>query len=205
MDSMDIEKTIRSLKSRKFEVSHFSTAEDASDYLIGSIKDTTVGIGGSVTVDELNIYEKLLVSNKDVAWHWKDSSEDVLSRAAKASVYISSANALSETGELILIDGKGNRVSSVINGMNKTVYIVASTNKICPDLESAIFRARNVAAPQNVKRILPECAKNPCLKYGKCFDCRVEERICNAMLILMCKMNASIKYEVVLVDEPLGY
>ena len=115
-------------------------------------------------------------------------------------MFISSANAIAETGEIINIDGRGNRLAGQVYG-RKTVYIIAGTNKICPDFESAGFRARNTAAVQNCKRFP---AKTPCKIDDKCHDCRSPERVCNAMLVLWGPMMDMEKVEIVLIDEELG-
>lgn len=117
-----------------------------------------------------------------------------------APVFIAGANAISEDGQIVNIDGRGNRLAGLVFG-KKRVYIVAGTNKICPDFESAVYRARNTAAVQNGMRFP---SKIPCKIDGKCHDCRSPERICNAMLVLWGPMMDMQKIEVVLIDESLG-
>ena len=196
---MNVEKTIESLKGRRFDVSHFATKEEAADYLCGEIHDTEVGIGGCQTADEMGLYEKLSETNK-VHWHWKEQGWDVLEAENASPVFIAGANAISEDGQIVNIDGRGNRLAGLVFG-KKRVYIVAGTNKICPDFESAVYRARNTAAVENGKRF-PN--RIPCKLDGKCHDCRSPERICNAMLVLWGPMMDMQKVEVVLIDEPLG-
>ena len=197
---MDVEKTVRNLKSRGFEVSHFATANEACDYLTAAISDTTVGIGGSKTIDQLGLYDKLCAVGNEVFWHWKQPGYDTLIRENVSEVFISSANAIAETGEILNIDGRGNRLAGLAFG-KKRVYIVAGTNKICPDFDSALFRARNVAAVQNAQRFP---ASTPCKADGACHDCRSKERICNALLVLWGPMMDMESVEVVLIDEELG-
>ena len=197
---MDIEKTIKNLKARHFSVQHFASGEEACKYLLGEIKDTSVGIGGSKTVDQLGLYDKLVANGNEVFWHWREPGLETLDKENAAKVFISSANAIAETGEIINIDGRGNRLAGQVYG-RKTVYIVAGTNKICPDVESAVFRARNTAAVQNCKRFP---AKTPCKIDDKCHDCRSPERVCNAMLVLWGPMMDMGKVEIVLIDEELG-
>ena len=187
---MDIEKTIKNLKARHFSVQHFASGEEACKYLLGEIKNTSVGIGGSKIVDNGN----------EVFWHWREPGLETLDKENAAKVFISSANAIAETGEIINIDGRGNRLAGQVYG-RKTVYIIAGTNKICPDFESAVFRARNTAAVQNCKRFP---AKTPCKIDDKCHDCRSPERVCNAMLVLWGPMMDMEKVEIVLIDEELG-
>ena len=195
---MNVEKAIKNLELRGFKVKHFPDSAQAAAYLSGEIKDTTVGIGGSKTVDELGLYELLSESNT-VYWHWKVPGPETLKLANEAAVYISSANAISEDGEILSIDGNGNRLAGQVYG-KKRLYIVAGTNKLCPDFNSALYRARNVAAPQNAARFP---VNTPCKIDGKCHDCHMQGRICNALLVLWAPMNDT-DTEVILVDEELG-
>ncbi len=197
---MDIEKTINNLKARHFEVSHFATGEEACAYLTGEINNTTVGIGGCKTVQQLGLFDKLKDCGNEVYWHWVEPGMETLYKENAAEVFISSANAIAETGEIINIDGRGNRLAGMVFG-NKKVYIVAGTNKICPDFESAVYRARNTAAVSNVQRF---DVKTPCKLDGKCHDCRSTDRVCNAMLVMWGPMMGMEKFEIVLIDEELG-
>ena len=199
---MDLEKTIRALKGRGFEVSHFATKEEAADYLAGAIQNTTVGMGGSKTLDELGIYDRLTEHNT-VYWHWREPGIPTLDKALTAQTYLSSANAITEQGEIINIDGRGNRLAAMVYGPEKNVYIVAGTNKIAEDFDSGLYRARNTAAVQNMSRF---ANGQPCQgpKGGKCYDCRSAARGCNALLVLWGKMFDMAKLEVVLIDEELG-
>lgn len=197
---MDVEKTIKNLKARHFSVQHFAASEDACKYLLDEIKDTTVGIGGSKTVDQLGLFDKLTENGNEVFWHWRTPGFETLYKENSADVFISGANAISEDGQIINIDGRGNRLAGQVFG-KKTVYIIAGTNKICPDFESAVYRARNTAAVQNCKRFP---AKTPCKLDDKCHDCRSPERVCNAMLVLWGPMMDMEKVEIVLIDEELG-
>ena len=197
---MLVEKTIEQLKARHFDVSHFSTKEEAAAYLCGEIKNTTVGIGGCKTVDQMGLFELLQEQGNEVFWHWKTPGWDTYEKANAAEVYISSANAISQDGQIVNIDGRGNRLAGLVFG-KKRVYIVAGTNKIAPDFHTAVDRARNVAAVQNVKRFP---GKTPCLFDDKCHDCKSPDRKCNAMLILWGPLMDMQKIEVVLIDEALG-
>lgn len=195
---MDIQKTIKNMEARGFKVSFFAKGEEAAAYLCEQIRDTTVGIGGCKTADQLGLYEKLSERNT-VHWHWRTPGHETLIKENEAPVFISSANAITEDGQILNIDGRGNRLAGQCFGKKK-VYIVAGTNKICPDFESALYRARNVAAVENVKRFdMPV----PCKIDGKCHDCRVPQRACNALLVLWGPMM-EMETEIVLIDEELG-
>ena len=195
---MNLEKTIKNLKLRGFSVQHFATGADATAYLKEQVQNTSVGIGGSKTADQLGLYDALSESNT-VYWHWRVPGPETLDKANHAAVYITGANAMSEGGEILNIDGRGNRLAGQVFG-NKKVYIVAGTNKICPDFESALYRARNVAAVQNCKRF-PN--KPPCQIDDRCHDCRSPQRICRALLVLWGPMM-DMETEVILIDEALG-
>ncbi len=195
---MNLEKTIKNLQLRGFTVQHFATGEEAAAYLCSQVKDTSVGIGGCKTADQLGLYEKLSEHNT-VYWHWRVPGPETLEQANHAAVYITSANAMTEGGELLNIDGRGNRLAGQVFG-NKKVYYVVGSNKICPDFESALYRARNVAAVENCKRF-PN--KPPCQIDGKCHDCRHPDRICRALLVIWAPMM-DMETEVILIDEELG-
>ncbi len=195
---MDIEKAIRNFKLRGFSVQHFAAGEEAAAYLCGQIRNTTVGIGGSKTADQLGLYEKLSEQNT-VFWHWRVPGPETLKKANAAAVYITGANAMTEDGEILNIDGRGNRLAGQVFG-SKKLYVVAGINKLCPDFSSALERARNVAAVENCKRF---AGKQPCQVDGKCHDCRSEDRICRALLVLWAPMM-DMEAEVILIDEELG-
>ena len=195
---MNLEKTIRNLEGRGFKVSHFASGAEAAEHIAAQVCGKTVGIGGSKTVEALGLYEKL-AENNTVYWHWKTPGRDTLKAAALADVYLSSANALSEDGEILNIDGTGNRVAGMLFGHEK-VYIVVGTNKIAPDYDAALYRARNTAAVQNCARL---GKKTPCQADGSCHDCRSPERICRALTVQWTPMNG-METEVVLIDGDFG-
>ena len=200
---MDAEKLQRSLRARGWDFKHFATGEEAADYLAGELSGASVGIGGCGTADAIGLYDKLKAVCPDVAWHWKE--EDQLAarmRAMTTDAYVCSANAIAETGEIVNIDGMGNRIAATTFG-HKRLYIVAGKNKVCPDLESAIHRARNVAAPLRARSM---GMNTPCTRGEelKCCDCSAADRVCCAMTILMHKMMGMDKCELILIDKDLG-
>ena len=196
---MNVEKAIKNFKLRGYTVKHFATGAEAAAYLNEQIDGTTVGIGGSMTVRELGLYETLS-SHNQVFWHWEEPGWETLHREVTAKVFLTSANAMTEGGEILNIDGRGNRLAGQIFGQKK-VYIVAGTNKLCPDFESALFRARNTAAVTNCKRF-PN--RPPCQIDDRCHDCRSPERICRALVVQWMPMM-DMESEIVLIDEDLGY
>jgi len=197
---MNIEKALKSLNNRGFKASFFESGSEAAAYICAQTKDTEVGMGGSKTSEALGLYELLSESNT-VYWHWKTPGLDTLKKANAAPVYITSANGISENGEIINIDGNGNRLAATGFAPGKKIYIVAGVNKLAPDFESALYRARNVAAVKNAERF----KKNtPCQIDGKCHDCNSPERICKGLLVLWTPMN-NCEVEVILINEELGY
>lgn len=201
---MNFERVISSLKQNGFEVSYFDTAADAADYLDSKIDGTTVGSGGSMTLAQMGLFERLS-SHNDVASHMFKSEgktyEQIRREERSVEIYISSVNGLAETGEIVNIDGTCNRVSDIFYG-HKKVYLVVGKNKIAPDYNLALWRARNIAAPLNAKRLH---RNTPCaVKGDKCYNCQSDERICKGLQVLWRKPSGC-EMEVVLVNENLGY
>jgi hypothetical protein len=201
---MDFTQVKRNLEARGFAVSSFETAEAAAAYLNARIDGATVAFGGSVTLRELGLFESLSAHNA-VYSHWSapegmDAAE-LQKRAQTSEHYLLSANGLAETGELINIDGTGNRVSSMLFGHKKVWYVVGR-NKLAPTYDEALWRARNVAAPKNAQRL---GVKTPCAVSGdRCYDCNSPQRICRGLVVLW-EAVKSCESEVVLIDEDLGY
>ena len=188
----------KNLEGRGFSVSCFATKEEAAAYLNGAIDGVTVGFGGSGTLEAMGLYDSL-GSHNTVFWHWKQE-EAARTDAATAEVYLSSANAVAETGEIVNIDGLGNRAASTLYGHRK-LYIVAGRNKLAPDFHQALWRARNVAAPKRAQQMHK---KTPCAIRGdRCYDCRSPERICRGLVVLW-GPTLGMPTEVVLIDEELG-
>ena len=202
---MDIEKVLEAFRKNRYEASYFSTAAEATDYLDSKIDGKLVGVGDSMTLVKLGISERLKKHNdvKDV----KDSPAFTgkgFAEFAKCTlltdIFLCSANAITEDGIVVNMDGTGNRVAAAIYGHEKTYYVVG-INKLCPTLEDAIWRVRNVAAPRNAQR---KHKKTPCaIKGDKCYNCSSPERICNGLLIEYKKMT-NIDMEVVIIGEELG-
>ena len=194
----DWTKLTKNLEERDFTVRTFATKEEASDYLDSQIDGVSVGFGGSMTLKEMGLQERLAAHNR-VIWHWSDGT---IQDAMTTDVYLTSVNGLAETGELINIDGHGNRVASTIYG-HEEVWFVVGVNKIAPDLEKALWRARNIASPKNAQRL---GKKTPCAAKGdKCYDCDSPERICRVVSTHLRKPTAIPTAYVILVEEELGY
>ena len=175
-----------------------------TEYINGEIDGKTVGFGGSMTLEEMGLYEALSTHN-DVRWHQRipegKTSKEVRLAANAAEIYVSSVNGLAETGEIINIDGNCNRVASIFYGHEK-VYLVAGENKIAKDYDSALWRARNIASPLNARRF---GLKTPCaVGELRCYDCKSPERICRGLSVLWSKPMTG-EFEIILIGEKLGY
>ena len=201
---MNFDKVKKNLEEKEYKVTVCDTAKAAAEYIDSVIDKKTVGFGGSVTVTQLGLYNKLK-SHNDVYWHAKipegKTADEIRASADCAEVYILSANGLAETGEIVNIDGACNRISSSCYGHEKVIFVIGK-NKICKDYDEALYRARNVAAPKNAKRL----GKNtPCAKNAdKCYNCNSPDRICRVLSVFWSK-PMRIEIEIVLINEDLGY
>ena len=203
---MDLQIVKENSEKKGFKVSVFSDAKEASDYLNKEINNTSVAFGGSMTLAEMGLFDTLKTHNE--LWYHSNAEliekygrEEIFKRAMSADVYISSVNGMSSDGVLINIDGNGNRIASTAFG-HKKVYYVVGKNKIEDTFENAMWRARNIAAPNNAQRLN---RKTPCaIKGDKCYNCSSPERICRGILITEAPMSAQ-ETEILLVNENLGY
>lgn len=198
----DFSRVKQNLEARGFRVSVFATAAEAADYLDSAIDNTSVGFGGSVTLEQMGLYERLERHDR-VNWHWRPTVDgaDARQAAMTAEHYITSVNGLAETGELINIDGTGNRVASTLYG-HKKVWFVVGRNKLAPTYEEALWRARNIAAPKNAQKLQK---KTPCaVRADRCYDCKSPDRICRGLVVLW-EAISGMEMEVVLIDEELGF
>ena len=194
-----LEQLKSTLESKGYSVRVFDTLAEAADYLDSVIDNKTVGIGGSGTVLKSGLYE-MLQKHNEVHWHWKSEDQDSERYAGMtADVYLTSVNAITENGEMVNLDGKGNRVAAMLFGPKKIVYMIGK-NKIVKDIPAAMDRVRNYCGPERAKQLN---RKTPCIKDGKCHDCNSPERICNGMNILFRPMSGS-DVEILLIDETLG-
>ena len=195
----DFKTVEQNLKTRGYQVRCFANGADAASYLNDTLSGVTIGIGGSSTVKELGLYDTLQERNT-VVWHWMQDPAQARKQAMQTDVYLSSVNALAETGEMVNIDGTGNRVSSTLFGHGKIIYLIGR-NKLTADHGQAVWRARNIAAPQRAKQL---GAKTPCAERADwCYDCQSPGRICRGMVTLWGPM-LGMDAEILLIDEDLG-
>ena len=200
---MNHEKLRLALEKRGYQVSVFDSASQAAEYLVSQIVGCTVGFGDSATLAAMDLASRLSECNQvfDPGSCPDEAFLETAKKALNTEIFLTSVNGVAETGELINLDGTGNRVAGSLFG-HKKVYFVFGRNKIESTLEQAIWRARNIAAPINAKRL---GYRTPCaIKGDRCYDCSSPDRICNALVIYYGKMH-SIEAEVILIDEALGY
>lgn len=187
------------LRAKGYTVRCFPTAAAAADYLCGVIDGKTVGFGDSQTLLDMDLARRLSLCNQV---HDPQSGDFFLEArlALNTQVFLTSVNAISLQGELVNLDGSGNRAAGSLFG-HEQVFFILGRNKICPTLEAAVQRVRQVAAPKNAQRL---GKKTPCALHGdRCYDCRSPERICNGLVIHLHKMS-NTAMEVVLIDQELG-
>ena len=192
------------LEEKGYKVTICTSGNEAAEYINKEIDGKTVGIGGSMTVRQIELYKKLK-SHNSVYWHAVNEEnktpEEIKVLANSAEVYILSANAISKSGEIINIDGACNRISSSCYGHEKVIFVIGK-NKICNDYDEAVFRARNIAAPKNAKRL---GKKTPCaVNADKCYGCNSPERICRVLSVFLSKPMFG-EFEVILINEDLGF
>ena len=195
------ETVIKGLKSRNMTGYYAKDKEEALELALGLIeKGSSITMGGCMSAKEIGLVSAL----KEGDYHFIDRTKleprEALLAAYDADIFLSSANALTDDGILVNIDGNANRVSCIAQGPKKVLFIV-SMNKICSDLDSAMKRARNIAAPANAQRF---DIKTPCKLTGKCTDCKSQDTICCQFLITRYSRHTE-RIHVILVNEDLGF
>ena len=200
-----VKTTIKNLEENGYQAEYFQTAKEAKEYLLKEIPmGQSVGFGGSMTLQEVGIYDSLKERGSQVFWHWHpEEGGDRISTMKKAmitDVYLSGINAVTEDGKMVNIDGTGNRLSGLLFGHDH-LYMVAGVNKITKNYEDAMIRVKNVATPKNAARFQ---LNTPCATLGKCMACTSPDRICNVTLVME-KQHGGIPTTVILIGEKLGY
>ena len=189
---------------RGFHFDYFEDCSDAIDYVLSLIPEgSSVGFGGSVSVTESGLLDAMMKKNYDLihrAIRTDIPYDEIYTRMFLCDWYVSSANAITQTGEIVNIDGRGNRVAAIIDGPKKVV-IFCGVNKIVEDVAEGIERTRNVASPKNCVRLN---RKTPCAVTGKCENCNSPDTICKATVILHHPTTGTEMY-VVLINKELGY
>ena len=196
------QKVVKGLQSRNMSGYYAENREAALKLALSLIPEgSSVTMGGAMSAHEIGLVEALKAGN----YNFIDRDAYADKRAAMlaaydADVFLSSANAITEDGIMVNIDGNANRVSAIAQGPKKVVFIVGM-NKVCDDLDGAMKRARNVAAPINAQRF---GLATPCSKTGACMDCKSPDTICCQFLITRFSRHPG-RIHVILVNDALGF
>ena len=190
---------IKGLESRNMSGYYAADKEEAVKKALEVIgKGSTVAMGGCQSAHEIGLIQALEEGDYNYIDRSNMTPRESLMAAYDADVFLSSANAMTNDGIMVNIDGNSNRVSCIAQGPKKVVFIVGM-NKICSDLDEAIKRARNVAAPANAQRF---DVKTPCKVTGKCADCKSPDTICCQFLITRYSRHEG-RIHVILVNDTL--
>lgn len=195
---------VKNLQNRHFDAWYCATKEDALAKVLELIPEgAKIGWGGVLSAQQIGLFDALRSGNYDLLdrdlCKTQEEREQMMKDALFSDVFLTGANGLSLDGQMVNIDGTGNRVGAIIYGPKK-VIVIAGMNKVCDTLEEAVKRAREVAAPLNMMRFMKD---TPCAATGKCGDCKAEGCICNQIVITRhCRPVGRIQF--VLVGEQLG-
>ena len=196
------EKVMKGLKSRNMTGYYAASKEEALETALKLIPEgSSVTMGGAMSAHEIGLVDAVKKGN----YHFIDRDAYAVKRAAMlaaydADVFLAGANAITEDGVMVNIDGNANRVSAIAQGPKKVIFIVGM-NKVCDDVDGAIKRARNVAAPINAQRF---GLATPCSKTGSCMNCKSPDTICCQILITRFSRHAG-RIHVILVNDTLGF
>ena len=199
------EQVVKALKSRHFEACYCATKAEALQKALSYIPEgSTVGWGGSVSVEEIGLKDAVRgpqyhAIDRDAVTDPAEKTR-LMKQCLSADVFLMGTNALSQDGELVNIDGTGNRVAALIYGP-KQVIILAGMNKVCKDLEEAMTRVRNIASPPNCIRL---SKKTPCAVTGVCGNCLSEDCICNQIVTTRNSRDPE-RIKVILIEGSWGY
>ncbi len=195
-------KTIKGLESRNMSGYYAASKEEALKIALELIPEgSSITMGGAMSVHEIGLSDYL--KNGNYNFIDRDAYEDkreAMLMAYDADVFLSSTNAMTDDGVLVNVDGNSNRVSAIAQGPKKVIFIVGM-NKVCADVDSAMKRARNVAAPINAQRF---GLATPCSKTGSCMNCKSPDTICCQILITRYSRHKD-RIHVILVNDNLGF
>ena len=196
------QKVIKGLASRNMTGYYAASAEEAKKIALDLIPEgSSISMGGGMSVHEIGLVETLKEGNYNFID--RDKAEDkraAMLAAYDADFFLSGCNAMTEDGVLVNIDGNANRVSAIAQGPKKVIFIVGM-NKVCDDVDGAMKRARNVAAPINAQRFGLD---TPCCKTGSCMNCKSPDTICCQFLITRFSRHED-RIHVILVNDSLGF
>ena len=196
------QKVIRGLESRNMNGYYAATREEALAKALELIPEgSSVTMGGATSAHEIGLVQAVREgSYRFIDRNSFDDPRRALTECYGADVFLTSANAITEDGVMVNIDGYSNRVSAIAQGPGK-VIVICGMNKVCPDADSAMKRARNVAAPINAQRF---GLSTPCAKTGACMDCKSPDTICCQFLITRFSRQKD-RIHVILVNDSLGF
>jgi len=200
-----LENTKKALEKNGFKTEIFENKQEATEYILQLIgKEKNVGMGGSVTANQLELPEKLKENKNIIIKHQPqmnlEERRKIWLNALSSDFYIASPQAITMDGKLIFIDGTGNRCAAITWGP-KYIILPAGINKIVKNEQEGFWRMRNISAIANNFRLNKN---NPCMKTGKCEDCSSPDRICNIVTLLWKKPKVT-DYSIILINEELGY
>ncbi len=201
-----IQRTMSALERNNMKAYYAENRDELFDIVRGLVKnDKLITAGGSVTLEESGVKQLLMTEFKGVYLDRSEGKtpeevEDILHKAFVSDTFLASSNAVTEDGELYNVDGRGNRVSAMIYGPTQVVLIVG-VNKIVRDMEEAVCRVEQVAAPKNTRRLN---SGTPCEITGSCAHCRSRGRIC-CSYVRMAQQRVKDRIKVIIVNESLGY
>ncbi len=207
MSGDQIQKVLKNLRRNEMKAFCYSTAFEAKEQILEMIPvNSRVGVGGSVTIREMNLIGDLLSRGNEVYDHWKEGLSnqermEVCRKQQSADVFLTSANAVTMDGKILNIDATGNRVSSMIFGPSK-VMVIAGMNKVVENLQEGLDRLKKIAAPKNCQR---RKDPTPCTKDLICRDCHSPGRLCRVTTILERKPWGIPEFVVILIGEEMGY
>ena len=196
---------VKNLRNRHFDAWYCDTKEEALAKALELIPEgASVGWGGVMSAQQIGLFDALRAGNYNLFDRDRCATPEEREQAVKdsmfADVFLTGANGLSLDGQMVNIDGTGNRVAAIIFGPKK-VLVIAGMNKVCDTIEQAMDRARQVAAPMNMMRFMKD---TPCAVTGSCGDCKNEGCICNQIVITRhCRPVGRIQY--IIVGESLGF
>lgn len=204
MDAL-LKQAVEGMRKNGFEVVEVRTAAEACDYLLGRIAaGTSVGVGGSVSVRDTGVLTALAKKGCKVYTSWGAKPEDVpmiRENSRRADVYLSSANAVTRTGKLVLVDGIGNRVGAVCDGPRDVYFVVSHSKVVDGGINTAVARIKKTACPQNTRRLGID---TPCARTGNCGGDACQDSICRLTLAVD-RVPKNRRMTVVFVEEALGY
>ena len=201
-----IKRLIRNLNNNNMKGTYLKSEGELTDYLNAQIPDgSLVSVGGSQTLFELDLISYLRSRNIEFLDRYKEGltgeeKKELYRKSFFADHYFSSANAITVEGHLYNVDHTGNRVAALLYGPDK-VFVIVGINKIVDTVEEAIARVRAVAAPANNVRLQ---RNTPCVGFGSCVDCKVEDRICNEYTLIK-RQAVKDRIEVIILPFELGY